>query len=113
VDSIDLGDTEATDELLAGTEFDRFIQADELDRWNLQRNDPWCVVGEHKQWTLGELDVPAAAASPFPLFGDVETVRLPGEAIYFALSLSPRSRWRESKALRYKERKYMKNCYLI
>jgi hypothetical protein len=32
VDSIDLGDTEASDELLAGTEFDRFIQADELDR---------------------------------------------------------------------------------
>ena len=81
VDSIDLGDREATDEALAGTDFDRFIQADELDRWNLQRKDPWCVVGEHKQCPFGELDATPTGSS-FPLFGDVETARLPWEAMF-------------------------------
>lgn len=74
----------AAAEVFAGMEFDRFIQlADE--RWIRQRKDPWCVVGEHKHWPFGELDATPTPWSPFPLFGDVETVRLlPLEAMYNA-----------------------------
>ncbi|OWM66025.1 hypothetical protein CDL15_Pgr015451 [Punica granatum] len=33
---------------LAGIEFERFIQADDLERWNRHRNEPWWVVGEQR-----------------------------------------------------------------
>lgn len=65
-----------------GIDFERFnIQDDEFDRWNRHRNDPWCVVGEHKHWPFGEDDddeeeedeVKVNGSSPLPeLFGDLD-----------------------------------------
>ncbi|KAK9034462.1 hypothetical protein V6N11_050626 [Hibiscus sabdariffa] len=42
--STDLGENEVTEVLLlAGMDLDRFIfQDDEVERWNLHRNEPWC-----------------------------------------------------------------------
>lgn len=38
-----------------------------VDRWYLHRNEPWCVVGEHRHWPgpLGDPD-----AEPPPLGDD-------------------------------------------
>ncbi|KAK4790565.1 hypothetical protein SAY86_017869 [Trapa natans] len=58
---------------LVGIEFDRFIQADDLERWNRHRNEPWWVVGEQRHW-------------PAPSLGDPPS---PGTALEEVLTVIP------------------------
>lgn len=84
VESTDLGERDVT-AVLEGMDFDRFMVA---DRWNLHRNEPWWVVGEQRQWPLGDFVSPLAV----PL-GDVTTLMLPWEAIFY----SKMRKWRNPK----------------
>jgi hypothetical protein len=60
----------------------RFIQvggADDEnvpDRWKRHRNEPSCVVGEHRHCCPLGNDVAASPLVPQSLLGDVETVSL-------------------------------------
>lgn len=73
--------------LLAGSDLDRRIQADDCDRWNRHRNEPWWVVGEQRH-----LPPPPPPPSPLgettteilsPLFtlGDVTPLVVLSEAM--------------------------------
>uniref|UniRef100_A0A7C8YUV3 Uncharacterized protein n=1 Tax=Opuntia streptacantha TaxID=393608 RepID=A0A7C8YUV3_OPUST len=55
--------------LVMGIELDLFMaQSGFMDRWNRHRNDPGCVVGEHRHCPAP----PLIFSLPSPLFGDIE-----------------------------------------
>ena len=72
-------------------DFEPFIQADdERERWNRHRNEPWCVVGEHKHWPPDPFGDGASAV--LPLLGElVDTLILllpfPWDAMFISNEL--------------------------
>lgn len=84
--------------LAAGMDFERFIQAeDERERWNRHRNEPWCVVGEHKHCPpddpLGD-----GASAVLPLLGElIDTLILLLPCSWDAMFISNELRREEEK----------------